>query len=173
MHRLRLSLLPFLICSSVLLGACAKMDDKVRGYLASGADVYAVVDGQLMAGEVSLYWDRTGTVTLTSMPPVAAPPPTAASLAPVSCAGQMRYTGTGAAAIDLRCSNGVSTDVALVLTGETTGYGYGAVAGGRPGSTSSLTMGYEPARAVGYLRAPDGQQVRARTKKPLLELKQP
>ena len=187
MHRtgwsLPLTLKPLLVLSTVLLlGACAKLDDKMRGYLSSGADVYAVVDGQLMAGEVSLFWDRTGTVTLASMPPVAVAPPTSTSptsvpvpapllVNAVSCAGQLRYTGTGAAAIDLRCSNGLATDLAMVLTGETTGYGYGPVTGGRPGGTASLTIGYEPARAVGYLRAPDGQQVRARTKKPLLELK--
>ena len=178
MRRIGLSLPVLLVCSGLLLSACAKMDDKMRGYLSSGADAFAVVDGLLFSGEVSFFWDRTGTVTLISMPPVpvvpapgAAPASASTPPSPISCAGQLRYTGTGAAAIDLRCSNGVATDLALVFTGETTGYGYGAVTGGRSGATASLTLGYEPARAVGYLRAPDGQQVRARTKKPFLELK--
>lgn len=145
--------------SAQLLMGCAKIDGKARDYLSSSVEAFALVNGELLVGELALYLDRTGALDLRSQ----ATPSTR------QCTGQFRYTATAMAAIDLHCNDGAVVALTVVLLSETGGYGYG---NGSPAEASaSLTFGMVPAKALGYLRAPPGRQLVLLTKKPFLELK--
>ena len=142
-----------------LLSGCAKLEDRARYYLASSVDIFAVVGGQLMQGQAQLYSDRTGTIAIS----------TGLAVAPaVSCSGRLSRTGTAAASVDLRCNDGTESSLSAVMLAETQGYAYGQASNGKQ---SSLTLGLEPARAVSYLRAPEGRQLVTLPKKPFIELR--
>lgn len=155
------------LCSTLLsfallvsaLGGCAKLEDRARYYLSSSATVYAVVGGRLLQGEAQLYSDRTATLSAD----------TGLSVAPaVHCAGRMRRTGTTAANVDLRCSDGTEMSIPVVMLAEAQGYGL-SPNGAAP--AASLTFGLEPAKAVAYLRAPAGQQIVTLPQKPFIEMR--
>ena len=145
--------------ATVTLAGCAKLEDRVRSYLASSVNVFAVVGGQLLQGQAALYSDRTGTIAIS----------TGLAVVPaVTCSGRMSRTGTAAANLDFHCNDGTELSLSAVMLAETQGYAYGQAANGK---LASLTLGLDPARAVSYLRAPAGQQLVNLPKKPFLELK--
>jgi hypothetical protein len=151
-----------------LVAACADINDTGLAALATRVQAYAVVNEQLVQGEMTLYTDRTGTVALRVevAKPVAENPfdlfaPTKATERPAerpilnSCIGRFRYTATTYGVIDLRCNEGSTTELRIALIGETRGYGYGqTVTGG-----ASLTFGMAPTEARAYLIAPAGKQL--------------
>lgn len=141
------------------LSACAKLEDRARGYLASSVEVWAVVDGQLLRGEAQLHDNRTGTLSIGS----------GLTASPMlSCSGRLARTGTTAASLDVRCNTGLTLVMSAAMLAETQGYAYGT---GSDGQAVSLTMGLTPDRAVAYLRPPEGKQLLAMPKKPFLELR--
>ena len=148
------------ICAAVLsLVACAKLEDRVRGYWASNVAVFAVVDGQMLHGEAQLYDNRSGTLSIS----------TGLAAAPVlSCSGRLTRTGTTAALLQMQCNNGNTLTLTAAMLLETQGYAYGQ---GSNGQVASITLGLEPERAVAYLRAPPGQQLVVLPEKPFMELR--
>lgn len=157
------------------LTACADINDTGLAALATRVQAYAVVNEQLVQGEMTLYPDHTGTVALradaapatgamadTSNPPKPAPLPILNS-----CLGRFRYTATTYGVIDLRCNEGSAADIRMALIGETRGYGYGQTATG----LASLTFGMAPMEARAHLTVPPGKQLLDRTESPGLEMK--
>lgn len=156
------------------LAGCADLNDTGLAALSYKVQAYAVVDEQLVQGEMVLFPDHTGTVALRAEPAMAGVPTEAAS-APrptgkpqlTSCVGRMRYTATTQGAIDLRCNDGAVADVRMALIGETRGYGYGQTATG----LVSLTFGLTPVEARAHLTVPAGKQLVERTDPVGLELR--
>jgi hypothetical protein len=163
-----LSTLAVLAPLLTLVVACADINDTGLAALATRVPAYAIVNEQLVQGEMTLYTDRTGTVALRVevAKPVNENPfefltPTKAAERPVerpilnSCLGRFRYTATTYGVIDLRCNEGSTTELRMALIGETRGYGYGQTATG----TASLTFGMAPTEARAYLSPPAGKQL--------------
>ncbi len=158
---------------SVLLAACADINDTGLAILATRVPAYAIVNEQLVQGEMTLYTDRTGTVTLRVevAKPAAdnnpfdfmspAKPQERSMERPVerpilnSCMGRFRYTATTYGVIDLRCNEGSTTELRMALIGESRGYGYGQTATG----LTSLTFGMAPTEARAHLTTPHGKQL--------------
>lgn len=152
-----------------LLSACADINDTGMAALATRVTAYAIVNEQLVQGEMTLYTDRTGTVALRVE--VAKPAadhnsfdiisPAKPVERPVdrpilnSCLGRFRYTATTYGVIDLRCNEGSTAEVRMALIGETRGYGYGQTTTG----VVSLTFGMAPTEARAHLSAPLGKQL--------------
>ena len=127
-----------------VLAACAWVNDKAMGAFSSSVAATAIVNEQLLQGEVRLLPDRTGTVTLES-----------AAKTPLSnCAGRLRYSGTTSGVMDLNCNNGTAVSMRVAFIGETRGYAYGQTANG----PASLTFGLAPQDAKAYLVVPANQQ---------------
>ncbi|MES2951636.1 MAG: hypothetical protein V4858_24160 [Pseudomonadota bacterium] len=166
-----------LVVTAVLggLAACADINDTGLAALATRVQAYAVVNEQLVQGEMTLYPDHTGTVTLRADTPPSsgaatdASSPTKPLAQPIlnSCVGRFRYTATTYGVIDLRCNEGSSADVRMALIGETRGYGYGQTATG----PASLTFGMNPVEARAHLTVPPGKLLLERTEASGLELK--
>lgn len=170
-----------------LLAACADINDTGRWALSTRVPAYAIVNDQLVQGDMLLYTDHTGVLTLRSdapstwwshialdSDPLPQPPqPTPAQPKPAgratlsSCMGRMHYTATNLGRIDLRCNDGAISDMRVALIGETRGYGYGQTANG----VSSLTFGMSPSEARAHLTVPDGKDLQERTDTTGLELK--
>ena len=151
-----------------LVVACADINDTGLAVLATRVQAYAVVNEQLVQGEMTLYTDRTGTVALRVevAKPVTENPfdlfaPTKAAERPAerpvlnSCIGRFRYTATTYGVIDLRCNEGSTAELRMALIGETRGYGYGQTATG----AVSLTFGMAPTEARAHLSTPPGKQL--------------
>ncbi|MES2583431.1 MAG: hypothetical protein V4627_12000 [Pseudomonadota bacterium] len=151
-----------------LLSACADINDTGLAALATRVQAYAVVNEQLVQGEMTLYTDRTGTVALrfeVAKPvndnPFEFSSPAKPVESPVerpilnSCLGRFRYTATTYGVIDLRCNEGSTAELRMALIGETRGYGYGQTATG----LASLTFGMAPTEARAHLTAPPGKQL--------------
>ncbi len=151
-----------------LLSACADINDTGMAALATRVQAYAVVNEQLVQGEMTLYTDRTGTVALRVdvakpandnpfdfMSP--AKPMERPAERPIlnSCLGRFRYTATTYGVIDLRCNEGSTAEMRMALIGETRGYGYGQTATG----LASLTFGMAPTEARAHLTVPMGKQL--------------
>ena len=156
------------LCLLGLLSACADINDTGMAALATRVTAYAIVNEQLVQGEMTLYTDRTGTVALRV--DVAKPAndnpfdfmspakPLASSVErPIlnSCLGRFRYTATTYGVIDLRCNEGSTAEIRMALIGETRGYGYGQTATGQ----ASLTFGMAPTEARAHLSVPPGKQL--------------
>ena len=152
----------------LLLAACADINDTGMAALATRVQAYAVVNEQLVQGEMTLYTNRTGTVTLRAgdtaqqQSPVSdfeTPSPQTKPPAerPIlnSCLGRFRYTATTYGVVDLRCNEGSTAELRMALIGETRGYGYGQTATGQ----SSLTFGMAPTEARAHLTTPPGRQL--------------
>ena len=156
------------LCVLGLLSACADINDTGMAALATRVTAYAIVNEQLVQGEMTLYTDRTGTVALrvdvakpandnpfdfmSPAKPVASPVER-----PIlnSCLGRFRYTATTYGVIDLRCNEGSTAEIRMALIGETRGYGYGQTATGQ----ASLTFGMAPTEARAHLSVPPGKQL--------------
>ncbi len=145
----------------VLLGGCADLNDTGLRVLSDKVAAFAIVDDQLLQGEMLLFPDHTGTVALRFDPS-----PTTETLAqPIerpaggarltSCVGRMRYTTTNTASLDLRCSDGAVADLRVALIGGTRGYGYGQTSSG----LASLTFGMSPTEARAHLTVPFKRQL--------------
>lgn len=144
-----------IVTALVILTGCARINDYASWPLTSSMDALAIVNGQLLQGEVKLLTDRTGKVTL------------AAAKGPVtSCVGGLRFTGTTAGAIDLRCNDGSVVDMQFALLSEARGYAYGQTASG----PVSLTFGLSNAQAQAYLKLPPNRKLVEVGKEKTLEL---
>lgn len=167
-----LSTLTVLAPVLTLVAACADINDTGLAALATRVQAYAIVNEQLVQGEMTLYTDRTGTVALRVevAKPVTENPfdlfvPTKATERPPerpperpilnSCIGRFRYTATTYGVIDLRCNEGSTAELRMALIGETRGYGYGQTATG----AASLTFGMAPTEARAHLSTPSGKQL--------------
>ena len=154
---------------------CADINDTGMAALASRVNAYAVVNEQLVQGDMTLYPNHTGTVALRAQ--LAQPASTGmdfnASAKPTerpilnSCVGRFRYTATAYGAIDLRCNDGSASDLRMALIGETRGYGYGQTATGQ----ASLTFGMGPSEARAHLTVPPGKQLMETGNSSALEMK--
>ena len=159
------------------LSACARINDAGMAVFSSTVHAIAIVNGQLLQGDMQLYPDRTGVLTLRSgadvnstaaePSPGLAPAPMPAKGVVASCMGRMRYTATTTGTVDLRCNDGATTDLLVTLLGETRGYGQGATGTG----DASLVFGMAPAEARAHLLVPPNRQLVERAETPYLELK--
>lgn len=122
------------------LAGCATVNDKALRLFSSKAPAFAIINAQVLSGDIVLLPDRTGNLTLTGGPG-----------AITNCAGLVRYESTSAGAVDLRCNEGTAVTLRYSLLSETRGYGYG--------SAASLTFGLPAAQAVSYLNVPDGKKL--------------
>ena len=162
-----------------LLSACADINDTGLAAMATRVQAYAVVNEQLVQGEMTLYPNHTGTVALRFGDSAQQQAPlsefqTASPIKPPverpilnSCLGRFRYTSTSYGAIDLRCNDGSSADLRMALIGETRGYGYGQTATG----LASLTFGMAPTEARAHLTTPPGKQLQESSTSSGLEMK--
>lgn len=139
----------FLLLGS--LAGCAQLNDTGLALLSSNLPAVAIVDGQLLQGEIQLFPDHTGTVSLRGQG---------------SCMGRLRYTATSTGAVDLRCSGGVVCDLKMTLLGDTRGYGYGPTASG----TASLVFGMTAQESVAHLIVPADRRLVERAGTAYLEL---
>lgn len=146
---------------SSLVG-CAQINDAGLSLVSSTRPAAAVVDDQLLQGDIRLFPDHSGTVTLRS-----GGEPSLGTAALTSCMGRLRNTATTTGAIDLRCNGGVMANVSMTLLGDTRGYGYGTTASG----TASLVFGLSMADTRAYLRVPANRQLVEHAEAPYLELK--
>jgi hypothetical protein len=133
-----------------LLAGCADLNDTGMAAFSIRVQAYAVVDEQLVQGEMVLFPDHTGTVAMRAEPMV---PSGKAPL--TSCVGRLRYASTTIGSIDLRCNEGAVADLRMALIGESRGYGYGQTATG----LVSLTFGMTPVEARAHLTVPPGKQL--------------
>jgi hypothetical protein len=162
-HSRTLTTLGLLAPLLTLVAACADLNDTGLAALATRVQAYAVVNEQLVQGEMTLYPNHTGTVALrvelaqpaSAVIDLNAPAKPAERPILNSCLGRFRYTSTTYGAIDLRCNDGSSTDLRMALIGETRGYGYGQTATG----LASLTFGMAPTEARAHLTTPPGKQL--------------
>lgn len=147
----------------VQLSGCANLNDTGLAVLATRVDAYAVVNEQLVQGEMTLYPNHTGTVALRveAAQPASGGIDLNAPARPVertvlnSCLGRFRFTSTSYGAIDLHCNDGSATELRMALIGETRGYGYGQTGTGQ----ASLTFGMGPGEARAHLTVPPGKQL--------------
>jgi hypothetical protein len=146
--------------SAVLLSGCADLNDTALAAVATRVPAHAIVNEQLVYGEMTLFPDHTGTVALRGE---VATGKTILS----SCVGRLRYTATTLGSIDLRCNDGSVADVRMALIGDTRGYGYGQTATG----LVSLTFGMTAVEARAHLTVPPNKQLLDRSDSSGLELK--
>jgi len=144
------------------MAGCAQINDAGLAIFSSTLPTVAVVDAQLLQGEIQLFPDHTGTVTLRSG---GAPDLGAAAL--TSCMGRLRYTSTTTGAIDLRCNGGVTADLKITLLGDTRGYGYGPTATGM----ASLTFGLSASETRAHLLVPANRKLVDHADSSYVELK--
>lgn len=144
------------------MAGCAELNDTGLAALSTRVQAYAVVDEQLVQGEMVLFPDHTGTVSLRadsvgqSGVAEAANAPKPGGKAPLtSCVGRLRYAATTVGTIDLRCNDGAVADLRMALIGDSRGYGYGQTATG----LVSLTFGMTPVEARAHLTVPPGKQL--------------
>lgn len=161
------------VLASCLVG-CADINDLGLAALSTKVQAYAIVDEQLLQGEMVLYPDHTGTLTLrshlesgTGMIDGAGTPKAGGKPMLSSCVGRMRYTATNAGVVDLRCNDGAVADVRMALIGDTRGYGYGYTAQG----LVSAVFGMTPVEARAHLTTPPNKQLMVRSDPAGLEMK--
>jgi len=151
---------------SLGLGGCAHVNDASLTLFSSSRIAYAIVDEQVLTGDMQFFHDRTATLALRS-DPSAGSGIGASPAALTSCVGRMRYSATNSGAMDLRCNGGVVADVQVTLMGETRGYGYGSTATG----AASLAFGMSQQEAKAHLAVPANRQLVERDGSPYFELK--
>ncbi|MDE2418453.1 MAG: hypothetical protein KGN32_11675 [Burkholderiales bacterium] len=129
----------------IWVAGCAMVNDKALRLFSSKVPAYAIVNKQLLHGEMVLLPDRTGNLALAG-----------GQGAISNCSGQVLYEATTGGTVDLHCNEGTALTMRYSLLSETRGYAYGAAAGGAP---ASLTFGLPPAQAVAYLTVPAGKKL--------------
>jgi hypothetical protein len=158
---------------AVLLAGCADLNDTALAAVSYKVQSYAIIDEQLVQGEMVLFPDHTGTITLRAefpgggAAPVTTAPRADGKPAKTSCVGRLRYTATTSGVVDLRCNDGAIADLRMALIGDTRGYGYGYTATG----LASVAFGFTPVEARAHLTVPPGRQLLERTEGGGLELK--
>ena len=144
---------------------CAQVSDGSLLIFSSRVPAIALVNGQVLQGEVQLMPDRTGSATLSSR---TKPPSAGADSARItSCVGQLRYTSSVAGTIDLRCNAGVGVELVFTMLSNTRGYAYSQA----PGVSVSMTYGLAPDEARAYLELPSGRALVLRPGSSDLELR--
>jgi hypothetical protein len=167
---------PLLAVVTVLFGlaGCADLNDSAMWAVSTKVQAFAIVDEQLVQGEMLLYPDHTGTINLrldldggTGL--VEGIPVAKLAGKPIltSCVGRLRRTATNVGAIDLRCNDGALADVRMTLIGDTRGYGYGYTAAG----LASVVFGLTPVEARAHLTTPPNKQLLVRSDPAGLELR--
>lgn len=130
-----------LVLVAALLSGCARMADTAQSLFVSTTPAVALVGPQLVQGQLQVYNDSTGFIALESSP----------MRAPVlRCSGRLPVTGFFSREIDLRCSNGVQTRLALSLRTDLRGFAYG----GEGDQAISLAFGLEPSEVLALLKPP-------------------
>lgn len=142
-------------CTALWLAGCAKVNDTSLRLVSTRVDAFAVVNGQVLSGNVILIPDRTARVTFS--------PEKGAELA---CLGSMRHTATNSGSVELTCSDGTNTQLQYTLLTETRGYAYGTNAAG----PASLVFGLSPQDARAYLTVPAGKRLVVQETDGLLQL---
>jgi hypothetical protein len=137
------------------VSGCAIVNDKAMRLFSSKVSAVAIVNAQLLQGDLVFTPDRTGTLSL------------AGANGPIAnCSGQVRYTGTTSGAIDLRCNDGSAAELQFSLLSETRGYAYGQTAT----HVASLAFGLPAAQAQSYLKVPSDKRLVVRGADGALEL---
>jgi hypothetical protein len=126
------------------LSGCAKITDKAWRVVSAKMDAFAIINEQLLSGEVALAPDRTGTVMLN-----------ADKGQPASCVGPVRYTSTKGSVVDLRCNDGAMVELRISMLTDTKGYAYGQTATGG----ASMAFGLDPLEAKAYLTVPANKKL--------------
>lgn len=145
--------LPYTATRSVLLGfaclalglaatGCARLNDTAKNMFVSSTPAVAIAGGQLLQGDLQVYADYSGFITLASVPPAA----------PLQCSGRLPNTSSFGREIDLRCSNGAVAHLRLSLRSDLRGFAYG----GEGETATSLALGLDPAESIALLTAPKG-----------------
>lgn len=150
------------------LVGCAQVSEVSLLIFSTRVPAIALVNGQLLQGEVQLLPDRTGAVTLSANTKTQSAMGTGADKSFItSCVGQLRYTSTVAGVIDLRCSGGIACELVFTMLSETRAYAYGQLAG----VPVSMTYGLTPDEAKAYLKLPTDKRLVARPGSSELELR--
>ena len=152
----RFAMVAAALATGFAISGCAKINEAGLGLVTTKVDAYAIVNAQLLTGNVYLVPDRTGRLVLGTDPDAAS-----------SCAGALRYTAVNAGLIDLHCGDGTLTKLDFNLVSESMGYAYG-ISGNQP---ISLVFGVSEQDAPAYLRPPAGQSVSVKVPDGGLQLK--
>lgn len=158
-QRIAITLAAGVLCA---MTGCAQLNDASLALFSSTLPAVAIVDDQLLQGEMQLFPDHTGTVNLRSKGTTVS-----GASALTSCMGRLRYTASTTGAIDLRCNGGVRADISMTLLGDTRGYGYGPTASGM----GSLAFGLSAAESRAHLVVPANRQLVDYADSSYLELK--
>lgn len=130
-----------LVLVAATLPGCARMADTAQSLFVSSTPAVALVGAQLVQGQLQVYNDNTGFIALEGNPqrqPV------------LRCSGRMPVTGTFSREIDLRCSNGVQTRIAMNMRTDLRGFAYG----GEGEQAVSLVFGLESSEVLALLKPP-------------------
>jgi hypothetical protein len=130
----------FVLC--IALAGWAGVAD--AGPFSLTAPVIAILDGELLVGEVTAHLAGWGTIALHSR-----------SKAGLTCAGEYSATEALGDAGQLRCSDGASATFQFQRLSLRRGYGAGI-----SGSALSFTYGLTAEESADYLKLPAGQELR-------------
>ena len=131
--------IPVLVAAT--LSGCARLADTAQSMFVSSTPAVAMVGPQLVQGLLQVYTDNTGYIALESNPQR---PPV------LRCSGRMPVTGSFSREIDLRCSNGAQTRIAMSMRTDLRGFAYG----GEGEQAVSLAFGLEPSEVFALLKPP-------------------
>lgn len=128
------------VLAATTLSGCARFADTAQSLFVSSTPAVALVGPQLVQGQLQVYNDNTGFIALESDPQ---------RLPVLRCSGRMPVTGFFSREIDLRCSNGVQTRLALSMRTDLRGFAYG----GEGEQAVSLAFGLEPGEVTALLKS--------------------
>ena len=126
----------------IALGAGAGVSD--AGPFSSSGPVIALLDGELLVGEVTAHLAGWGTIAVRSP-----------SNPGLTCAGEFSATEALGDAGQLRCSNGAAAAFQFQRLSLRRGYGAGT-----SGSALSFTYGLTAEESAPYLKLPAGKELR-------------
>jgi hypothetical protein len=136
-----------LYCSLLVLVGCARLESAGMFAVSSNMGAIAIVNGQVLQGDVSLNIDRTGALVLKA---------SAGDKGPIgSCSGRLRFTAKNSGSMDLRCNDGTNTELTYQLLSASSGYAYGM----SPDIPVSLTFGLSMTQARAFLAVPTGKKL--------------
>ena len=127
---------------SLALTGCARLSDTAKNMFVSSTPAVAITGGQLLQGDLQVYADYSGFITLASVP----------TATPLQCSGRLPNTSSFGREIDLRCSNGTVAHLRLSLRSDLRGFAYG----GEGETATSLALGLDPAESIALLTVPKG-----------------